>query len=153
MSAIRWMGLYGAFQRESLKWELTQKEREVSAEWTIRDRPFISPSLCTIGLLLKSSAVIRKHRCDVYTSYDTIAKWRHRQKLDPEKFNSHLWEAICYPDYAGIVITANFKATCHPVWWDSMILQALEASQLPLLILQADNKTLKTGTDREFGGT
>lgn len=142
MPAIRWMGLYGAFLgRDSLVWELTQTTREVSAEWTVKDRPFTVVD--RIGLLVKSSAVMRRMRYDAYTIWprkDGLAVWRRKRNksLNPILFPSHLWEAICKPQYVGIVFHEN-----TPKARISVIEEVAREYNLNLLMLQADRKTLK----------
>jgi hypothetical protein len=126
------LGLYGHYTGfPSLKWELTQQQREVSAEWTIRGRDFVAPTShygtkVAVGLLVKSQAVIRKTRCDIYSCEDGgTLRWRRRGKLDPSKYATHLWEAVCFPRYAGIVVVL-------PTAEKSRVLdEVMEASKVP----------------------
>lgn len=111
MPCIRWMGLYGSFTMpSSLNWELTQKQREVAAEWTTANKPFVAPKekdriFC--GLLVKSRAVIRKLRYDALTAPNNGTLNFKRipgNKINFQWYPSKVFEAICYPSYVGIVI-------------------------------------------------
>lgn len=140
---IRWLGLYGLLYRDSLRWELTQKKREVSAEWTIKGRPFTFGQIeVQVGLLVKSRAVVRRIRKDAYTEWPdgSVAVYRRisNKRLNKEMFSSHLWEAICYPSYVAIVLTAK----CD-YYHKQLACDAAKELRMPLLMLQADNKTLK----------
>ena len=140
---IRWLGMYGLFHRDSLRWELTQKQREVSAEWTIKGRPFtFGQRTVRIGLLVKSKAVVRRIRKDAYTEWpdgSVAVYWRVGNKsLNKSMMDTHLWEAICYPSYVAIVLTANCDS-----YYKQLACDAVTEFRMPLLMLQADNKTLK----------
>lgn len=153
---IRWMGVYGVFKGlDSLKWELTQKQREVAAEWTVSNRPFILgpqynifgdvySNSNVIGLLVKSKSVIRRTKCDTYSSIidNCILHWKRKsnKRLEREMMHTHAWEACCYPSYVGIVVGKGVKKDNYDA--------AIEASimfKIPLLMYWA-NKNSNTGS-------
>ena len=140
---IRWLGLYGSLYRDSLRWELTQKKREVSAEWTIKGRPFtFGQRDVQVGLLVKSKAVMRRIRKDAYTEWPdgSVAVYRRisNKRLNAVMMATHLWEAICYPSYVAIVLTADCDS-----YYKQLACDAATEFRMPLLMLQADHKTLK----------
>lgn len=185
MPTIRWLGLYGSYRTihtihygpsrimPSLTWELTQKDREVAAEWTIATREFVVPKLglnysySGVGLLVESSAVIRKFRYDSYTYLGRYYGTRNNKKEKetheeghrklnwktlPKKYydktleKTRLWEAICYPRFKAIVISPHLPDNKL-----SDVIFHAEKFNLPVLIYQAqENSDSQVSVKRAF---
>ncbi len=146
MPAIRWMGYAGPYLGlSSLIWEFEQDlGMEVSAEWTIKGRTFKIPSKNTgiihgkniqYGLLLKSSAINRRFRCDGGSGYSRLKKkipkkWR-TISLDSQLLTIKPWEALCKKQYVALIILKNYKLLCPKT-----ILEYCKTKSIPILIYQ-----------------
>ena len=123
MPAIRWMNYAGPYLGlQSLIWEFEKDlDMEVSAEWTIKNRPFKIPfknnglvlgNDVLFGLLLKSSAIHKRFRCDggsggpIKGKKQIPKRWRTKN-LNPELLTIKPWEALCEKRYASLILIKN----------------------------------------------
>lgn len=148
MTAIRWLGYGGSYLGiDSLKWEFEKDlHLEVSAEWTIKERPFIIPGkqdgICRgeniqFGLLVASNAINRRFKRDGGSGAPTKRKeipkhWRRKDLLNQKLLNNKPWEALCKKKYKSFIIT-NIN-TAHQ---SAEELEYCKQHNIPVLIYQA----------------
>lgn len=148
MPAIRWLGYAGNYRGvESLEWEfLRDKHLEVSAEWTIKNRPFIIPnkreglSLGTgvqFGLLVASKAVNRRFRRDGGSGANKERKripknWRRKDLIQSELLTIKPWEALCKKEYKAFVLIKDKLLYYSP----TAELEFCKQHNIPTLIYQ-----------------
>ncbi len=148
MPAIRWLDYAGSYLGlDSLIWEFEKDlDHEVSAEWTIKGRPFIIPSkkdgLATgeyiqFGLLLASNAINRRFRCDGGSggpekNKKRIPKEWRTISLDSQLLNNKPWECLCKKQYKALIIIKKEPFIICPV----EIKEYCQQRNIPILIYQ-----------------
>ncbi len=110
MLCVRWLGAFGNGPNlhEALNWELTQQDREVSAEIIRNKGPQAGKShiayRARIGLVVCGDAVNRVYDCDVWSNRGSkSAKVGLLQASRYAALSKHA-EAFCSPRYRSIVV-------------------------------------------------
>jgi len=107
---VRWLGAFGKSNNlhTSLDWELSQTNKEVCAE-NILKNSYSNILHAKVGLLIPSSAVVKKFNGDCWSKYNNnnmLYKTRN-----PKNANSEHLEVFCKPIYKGIIIKGGYNPT------------------------------------------
>lgn len=132
---IRWLGAFRKTHSlpNSLEWELTQDcVRALAAEKLDRGRSYIHHA--KIGLLVKNSAILRRYRGDVWSTYRTNGKLvKNRHEKDAQSWHSECW--IQPGHFIGIVIKG--KVSKHA--WQACS-EASKKHNIPIFRLTRDRR-------------
>jgi hypothetical protein len=149
---IRWLGYASLFRGEkSLRFEFNNPgEMEVSAEWTIKNRPFIIPTKPNVnvqyGLLVKSKAVNKRFKRDGGTGPVVEGKklippsLRNKSLIKLDLLNKFPWECLCKNNYAAFIIVSKLKLNIDNYYCPterSLIEFVIKELRIPVLIYQA----------------
>lgn len=142
MKVIRWLGAFGVGKslHAALEWELSQQEREVAAEPIPAGYQSMIPRP-RVGLLVKTRAVKKVFRCDVWSVTNTDQK--HNGKLRKTRTMSDTIghsEAFVLPQYAAIVVR-NYRGL--PIHYQRTITFFSQRYGLPIV---SEKEVLKTGS-------
>lgn len=136
---IRWLGAFGRGHSlaAALRYELEDRDStdECAAEILLKGSgPRIKHA--TVGLLVKSSAVNRKFRSDVWSSAGIGCKLKPAR--GEGKAHSGHTEAFVSPHYSGIVIQRKLKNKAMSTIW-----KAARKSGLPVFTINSKGELIK----------